>query len=122
MAHFWQDPPPQHVFEMSEAGIAYARGAQAGFEPFPLGTLKASPAEDNLLKLETAAALIHAVAPGNGNKKRRPAAILLPDASARISVLDFDSFPDTPEEQLSLIRFRVKKTIPFDIDSASVSF
>jgi type IV pilus assembly protein PilM len=38
-----------------------------------------------------------------------------------VSVLDFDAFPETPAEQVSLVRFRVKKTIPFDIDSAAVS-
>jgi type IV pilus assembly protein PilM len=37
-------------------------------------------------------------------------------------VLDFASFPSAPEEQLPLIRFRLKKTIPFDIDSAAVSY
>ena len=58
----------------------------------------------------------------NGAKKRRPAAVILPDYAARVSVLDFDSFPSSPEEQLSLVRFRVKKTIPFDIDSAAVSY
>ena len=39
-----------------------------------------------------------------------------------MSVLDFDAFPSSPEEQLSLIRFRLKKTLPFDIDSAAVSY
>jgi type IV pilus assembly protein PilM len=48
--------------------------------------------------------------------------VLLPDACARISVLDFDSFPAAPPEQLALVRFRVKKTIPFDIDSAAVGY
>jgi len=122
MPHFWQDPPPQHVFELSEAGVAFAQGSRTDFRPLPPGVLKPSPAEDNLLKADAAAALIAAVAPGAGAKKRRPAAILLPDAAARITVLDFDSFPDSAEEQLSLVRFRVKKTIPFDIDSAAVSF
>jgi len=37
-------------------------------------------------------------------------------------LLDFHSFPTVAEEQLPLIRFRVKKTIPFDIDSAAVSY
>ena len=37
-------------------------------------------------------------------------------------MLDFDSFPTAPEEQISLVRFRVKKTVPFDIDSAAVSY
>jgi type IV pilus assembly protein PilM len=36
--------------------------------------------------------------------------------------LDFDSFPTAPEEQMQLVRFRVRKTIPFDIESAAVSY
>ena len=56
------------------------------------------------------------------SRKRRRAALILPDYAARVTVLDFDSFPSSPEEQLSLIRFRVKKTLPFDIDSAAVSY
>src|ERR1051326_593496 len=117
-----KDPPPDHVFELSEQGLAYARGTHTGFENFPPGTLKTSPAEDNLVKVEAAAALLGTLAPFTRARKPRPPAILLRDASARITVLDFDSFPDTPEEQVSLVRFRVKKTIPFDIDSASVRF
>ncbi|HEY4360974.1 MAG TPA: hypothetical protein VGN17_08395 [Bryobacteraceae bacterium] len=115
------EPPPEHIFELSEAGIAFARGAQMGFEQFPEGTLKASPVEDNVLRVDAFSGLLHKIAPMSG-AKRRPAALLLPDASVRVSVLDFDSFPETPEEQLSLVRFRVKKTVPFDIDSAAVSY
>ena len=115
------DPPPEHIFELSEAGIAYARGADTGFEEFPEGTLKASPVEDNVLRVDTIAAMLNRIAPMSG-ARRRPAAVLLPDASVRVSILDFDSFPETPEEQLSLVRFRVKKTVPFDIDSAAVSY
>lgn len=40
----------------------------------------------------------------------------------RVTVLDFDSFPSSVEDQLPLVKFRVKKTIPFDIDSAAVSY
>jgi type IV pilus assembly protein PilM len=115
------DPPPEHIFELSEAGIAYARGADTGFEKFPEGTLKASPVENNVLRVDAFSSLLNKVAPLNGSK-RRPAAVLLPDASVRVSVLDFDSFPETPEEQLSLVRFRVKKTVPFDIESAAVGY
>jgi type IV pilus assembly protein PilM len=116
-----KDPPPSYVFEFSEEGLAYAHGGRTGFVPFPLGTLQASPTEDNILRSETVAATIGRIAPAGGSK-RRQAAILLPDAAARVSVLDFDSFPDAASEQLSLVRFRVKKTVPFDIESASVSY
>lgn len=117
-----KDPPPAHVFELSEAGIAHAHHGQTGFEQFPHGTLQASPVQDNVLRPETAASILSRFAPPHGAKRRRPAALLLPDSAARVTVLDFDSFPNSPDEQLSLIRFRVKKTIPFDIESAAVSY
>jgi len=123
-----KDPPPDYVFEFSEAGIAFAhrgnghRGAETGFAPFEPGTLTPSPVEDNLRRPEAIASLLSRIAAPNGSKGRRPAAVILPDYAARVSVLDFVSFPPAPEEQLSLVRFRLKKTIPFDIDSAAVSY
>jgi len=117
-----KDPPPAYVFELSEAGIAYAQNGNTGFEPLPEGALRASPLEDNLVRPEAPAQLLQRIAPPNGARKLRPAALILPDYAARVSVLDFDSFPPTPEEQASLVRFRVKKTVPFDIDSAAVSY
>jgi len=118
-----KDPPPEFVFELSEAGLAHAQGARIVFGEFPPGTLKSSASEDNLLKADAAAATLSSLAPLNGGgKKRRRAAVLVPDAAARVAVLDFDVFPDSPTEQLSLVRFRVKRTIPFDIDAAAVSY
>jgi type IV pilus assembly protein PilM len=122
------DPAPGYVFELSEAGVAFAQPGQgrntkeAGFLAFPPATLAVSPVEDNILKPEAATAVLRNAAPQDGSKKRRPAALILPDYCARVNVLDFDSFPAAPEEQLALIRFRLKKTLPFDIDSAAVSY
>ena len=59
---------------------------------------------------------------------RRPAGnaarscLILPDYSARLSVLDFDSFPEKAEDQAALIRFRIRRSVPFDIDSAALSY
>ena len=116
IAGFVKDPPPSHFFELSEAGIAFSREGHSGFQPFEPGTLQASPTADNLLRADAAASLLERIAPANGNKKRRPAAVILPDYSARVSVLDFDTLPSAPQERLALVRFRVKKTIPFDIE------
>jgi len=126
ITRFVKDPPPSHLFELSEAGVAYAHGSQTGFIPFDPGTLVASPVEDNILRGDAIVAAIDRAAPRPANrnaaKKRRPAAVILPDYAARVTVLDFDAFPPNPDEQASLVRFRVKKTIPFDIDSAAVSY
>jgi type IV pilus assembly protein PilM len=119
--HLVKEPPPDHVFELSEAGIAYARRGETGFQPFDPGVLAASPLADNILRADAVTSALGRIVPPNG-AKRRPAAVILPDYAARVSLLDFDSFPSAPEEQLALVRFRVKKTVPFDIDSAAVSY
>jgi type IV pilus assembly protein PilM len=46
---------------------------------------------------------------------------VLPDYCARVAVLDFDSFPAVPEEQIALARFRIKRTVPFDIEGALIA-
>ena len=117
-----KDPPPDYAFEISEAGISYARGSETNFERFEPGTIEVSPLVDNVLRLEAISSMIGHIAPPNGAKKRRPAALILPDYAARVTVLDFDSFPSVAAEQLPLVKFRIKKTIPFDIESAAVSY
>lgn len=120
IARFLEEPPPSHVFEISEGGIAFSHNGQAGFRPFEEGVLSVSPSRDNLQKPESFGAHVAALAPHS--TKKRPAALILPDFAARVQVIDFDSFPTDAEEQMSLIRFRVKKTVPFDIESAVVSY
>ena len=56
------------------------------------------------------------------SQKRKEVALILPDFCTRIAVLDFDSFPSEPKEQASLIRFRVKRSLPFDAESAALSY
>jgi len=124
LARLVQDPPPEFVFELSEAGIAYCHGGDPAFEPLEPGVLNPSPVDDNLPRPERASALLQAIAPRlpGAKAKVRRAAVILPDHAARVSVLDFDAFPSNAAEQLALVRFRVKKTVPFDIDSAAVSY
>lgn len=47
---------------------------------------------------------------------------ILPDASVRVSLLDFDSLPDKRLEADGVVRFRLKKSVPFDVDNAAVSY
>ena len=117
-----KDPPPEYAFEISEAGISYARGTETNFERFEPGTIEVSPSVDNVLRPEAISSMIGHIAPPNGAKKRRQATLILPDYAARVTVLDFDSFPSVAAEQLPLVKFRIKKTIPFDIESAAVSY
>lgn len=124
LANLLKDPPPTHAFEVSEHGIAFAPIAdpeQAKFAQFDAGAVVVSPAHDNVQQPHTVLAGIHALVPPTGQRKRR-AALILPDYCARVAVLDFDAFPSQPDEQLALLRFRMKKSVPFDIDTAIVSY
>ena len=78
-----KDPPPEHAFEISEAGISYASGPQTGFQAFEPGTIAVSPSTDNILRPEKVSFMIGQIAPANGAKKRRRAALILPDYAAR---------------------------------------
>jgi len=121
-ANLFQDPPPTHIFELSEKGLAFAAVAepeQAGFTPFDAGVLLVSPVHDNIQQPGLVQERIRASIPPNG---KRRAALILPDYCARVAVLDFDAFPDSHEERLALLRFRMKKSVPFDVDSAVVSY
>jgi type IV pilus assembly protein PilM len=121
LAHLLQDPPPDFVFEISEAGIAWARpGSAPAFHPLEPGVLQVSPLTDNVLRPEALADAVRHIA-GQSVRKRR-AVVILPDYAARIAVLGFDQFPADPKEQASLVRFRMKKSVPFDVETAAVSY
>jgi len=113
------------AFELSEAGIAVARlGTQTelDFRPLKPGTIAISPLKENVLDADELAGAVRQIALAMGSRKRRDVAVILPDYCTRTAVLDFDNFPADPKEQLSLVRFRVKRSVPFDVDSAAVSY
>jgi type IV pilus assembly protein PilM len=123
-ANLLQDPPPTHAFELSEGGLAYAPVSEpqlAEFSHFEPGVLLVSPLHDNIQQPQVLLDRIRSLAPGNGHRKRR-AVVILPDYCARVAVLDFDTFPSAPEEQQALVRFRLKKSVPFEVDTAVVSY
>ena len=120
-----RDPPPGMAFEISEEGIAAARiGARVEmeFQPLRPGVLSISPVRENVLEEEAFLAAVKQVAATQAAWKRKGAALILPDYSARITVLDFDQFPADAKEQLALIRFRLKRSVPFDVDTAAISY
>jgi type IV pilus assembly protein PilM len=125
MAGILRDPPPVFAFELSEAGIAAAHingSPRTSFAALERDVISVSPLRDNVLRPEALLNQVRAVAPGDGSRKRRRAALILPDYAVRVTVLDFDSFPSDPREQASLVRFRLKRTVPFEVDSAALGF
>ena len=125
VASLLKDPPPVYAFELSEAGVAAAqvgRTPKISFAPIEKDVISISPVHDNVLRLEALLAQVRAVAPAEGGRKRRRAALILPDYAVRVTVLDFDAFPTDAKEQAALVRFRMKRSVPFDVDSAAMSY
>jgi len=134
----WQDAPPGLACEFTADGVGVARWNAGGtrpermaVRPLPLDALRAQPVRENIANVEAVAGAVHSaledaqsVNPtgARSGKRRREIAVLLPDLSARVSVLTFDHIPDKREEALSLIKFRLKKTVPFDIEDAAISW
>ena len=48
--------------------------------------------------------------------------LVIPDAAVRVLILDFDSLPAKTQEALPVVRFRLRKLTPFDVDGAAVSY
>lgn len=120
-----QEPPPVMAFEISEAGIAAARigrTAEIDFRPLKPGVLEVSPIKENIADPDELYTAVRAFAGSLAGRKRRDVALILPDFATRIAVLDFDEFPADAKEQLSLVRFRLKRSVPFDVESAAVGY
>ena len=120
-----QDPPPAMAFEISEAGIAAARiglHAELEWQPLKSGTLAVSPLKENVIDADDFASVVRLLGSTQAARKRRDVALILPDFATRIAVLDFDSFPSEAKEQASLVRFRLKRSVPFDVESAALSY
>ncbi len=47
---------------------------------------------------------------------------IVPDATVRVMLVEFDTLPSDQEEALGVVRFRLKKSLPFDVDKAKVSY
>jgi len=52
----------------------------------------------------------------------RGVTLVVPDAAVRVLLLDFDELPAKAAEALPVVRFRLKKLLPFDADDAAVSY
>lgn len=57
-----------------------------------------------------------------GSKGIRDVSIVVPDSAVRVLFLDFDQLPSKAAEALSVVRFRLKKLLPFDADDAVISY
>lgn len=119
------DPPPQWVLEFSSQGILRASTGEPPeprWQPLPPGVLAPSPVESNCKDYDAALEALRALPLTLPHGREAQCALILPDYSVRVSVLDFEEFPSRAEEQEPLVRFRLRKIVPYDLESARLSF
>ncbi len=118
--------PPVAV-ELSPQGVLAAASPGIGqplvyaFEPLPQGALVPDLDKPNLRAPEVVANAIR-TALSQVSPRTRSATLVLPDTVVRVFVLDFDSLPAGPEEALPVLRFRLRKMVPFDVEQAGLSY
>jgi type IV pilus assembly protein PilM len=77
--------------------------------------------ENNLRQKEAIRAGVEAALGAVAGRSKDVIAIL-PDASVRVMLVEFDTLPSDHDEALGVVRFRLKKSLPFDVDKAKISY
>lgn len=124
---------PRVACEIMPQGIIAARSADAAS---PLSAVARIPLADGAIvpglkpgnivdRVEVTAAIRRALEQIGERPNARGGssiALVIPDAAVRVLLLDFEALPNRLTEALPLVRFRLKKLLPFDSDDAMVTF
>lgn len=119
------EPPPDQLFEITESSLAAVSPrtpAQQKQEVLPERGAVASPAAPNLLKPQLYREALGRIAAAHGAKRAISTALIIPDYAVRMAIIDLEAFPASEPERLALLRFRLRKTVPFPIDEAQLSY
>jgi type IV pilus assembly protein PilM len=121
-------PHPTHVVEIASNHVAAAhwgksRGALESFavEPLPVGAVMASPVDANIPQPDAVTSAVRKVFTRT-QTSGGSVALLIPDPVVRVFILAFESLPRRADDALPLLRWRLKKSVPFDVDETVVSW
>jgi type IV pilus assembly protein PilM len=126
----WFDaiPHPMIACEIAIDYVAAARWARSGMalegfavEALPSGSILPTAAESNLIQADTVRAAVGRVF-SRLQAKDEAVALLVPDAVIRVFVLHFDVFPRKTEEAVPMLRWRLKKSVPFEAEETLISY
>ncbi len=118
--------PPAAV-EISPEGVLAAALPGSGkspvyaFQPLPEGAVLPGIAEANVRAPEVVSAAIRE-ALEQVSPRSRFVTVIIPDTAVRVFVLDFDSLPPKAADVYPVLRFRLRKMVPFDVEHAGVSY
>jgi type IV pilus assembly protein PilM len=125
----WLDAMPYApvAIELAPDRVAAARWNRAGsldayaVESLPAGALVPSAVEANIVN----SALVKAVVAKVCERLRchdEDVAMILPDTVIRVFVQHFEEFPRSAEEAVPMLRWKLKKSVPFEADETLISY
>ncbi|HWZ97082.1 MAG TPA: hypothetical protein VN025_04910 [Candidatus Dormibacteraeota bacterium] len=125
----WLDasPHPPLAIEIAPDRIAGARLSRTGgldgyaVEPLPPGSIVPSAVETNIINVVAVKNAFEAVST-RLRARNEEMAILLPDPVIRVFVQHFDEFPRSPQEAIPMLRWKLKKSVPFEVDETLISY
>ncbi len=103
---------------LSEGGVGLEVCAAHALAP---GSVVPDLVENNVRQREVVRGGI-AEAMGAVAGRSKDVIAVVPDAAVRVMLVEFDTLPSDQEEALGVVRFRLKKSLPFDVEKAKVSF
>jgi type IV pilus assembly protein PilM len=110
---------------VSAAGIEWRGGrpvvAAHATEPLPAGALVPSLSADNIHDRTVVGAALGRVFERLGGRPRR-IGLVVPDLVAKVSLIRFEKVPARAQDLDQLVRWQVRKTAPFPIEEAQVSY
>ena len=117
---------PHIACEVTPDGVGAARAQDGAIGAahhcnLPAGTVTPALTSQNVQNARALSDAIAQALSAVGGRGQEVIAVL-PDSAVRMTLLDFDSLPDRRSEAEATVRFRLRKSLPFDIDKAALSF
>ena len=120
-------PHPPLALEISQDRVAGARWTRTGsldsfaIETLPTGALLPSAVETNIVDQNAVKGAVAGVM-SRLRAKDEEIALLVPDPVIRVFVQHFDQFPRSPQEAEPMLRWKLKKSVPFEADETVISY
>jgi type IV pilus assembly protein PilM len=120
-------PRPKLACEIGADRVLAGRAAEVGgsveFAAYNLrpGIVVPDLTETNLRNPDAVSQTIRDTLNNLGSHSRDVTAVL-PDVCVRVVLLDFEALPSNRQEAEAVVRFRLKKSLPFDVEKAKVSY
>ena len=130
LASWLAAPPPDAAVEITPDRVSAARVEPRGgelavpayaMEPLPAGALVASLTSQNVVDRSAVAEAVRVVLSRVGGRAAR-VALVIPDLAAKVALVRFDTIPSRRDDLDQLMRWQLRKSAPFPIDEACLSF